>query len=165
VRWDADDDPDEWPRRKKAKPAHLIRDDGTGELEYLQAPETPTLILEQQWYGQPWRISDEHVLDGWEWHTFDTDNGSEWRRTVQMVEDELDLDLLRLVRESPSMAVEAIRNAANQHKTEQGRISKTRDCAVCDEDLHIVLDSYTEINHKVVCDSHPVQTLKDHDLV
>lgn len=88
----------------------------------------------------------------------------EFKRIIQMVEEEFDVDALGVLLDRPERGIKLVRKAAKRHSPQDIDWEKER-CAVCKEDLHVRYDDYEVVDRRRVCSHHTVTELKDHDMI
>lgn len=83
---------------------------------------------------------------------------------LHKIETVLDLNPVELVNGDPHRFKQAAEKAAKHYKSDH-EPNLHRDCGVCGEELHTVLDDYEDVNHRIVCSSHTIQEISEAGLL
>jgi len=147
---------DNFPKYRRRAPQAVIREDNEGNLESEFYPHTPELTFKKGWYTAPWEPAD--ALPG-NWQKIWWDEQS-LKHSSHIVEEELGEDFRELLEEDPKSAVGVLNRAARTYNTEKSASEGlSRDCAVCNESIHLLKDDYEEVSNRVVCSSHNARDL------
>lgn len=145
-----------FPKYRRRAPQAVIKEDSDGNLESEFYPHTPELTFKKDWYTAQWEPAD--ALPG-NWQKIWWSEQS-LKHSSHIVEEELDEDFMELLEEDPKSAVRVLNRAARTYNTEKSATKGlSRDCAVCDESIHLLKDDYEEVNNRVVCSNHNARDL------
>lgn len=107
---------------------------------------------------------------GWKLHE---EQPSEWKEVwwskdsfdlaCRKVDEVLNVDLERLVKENPELALEAVRDANKQWSSDNNanEASKRQRCYVCDSLIHLYYGDYERVDTHVVCEEHTAAELAE----
>lgn len=151
-----------FPRTQKRCPrVVLIMDDNEHEL--IKYPETEPLTWEQTWHSQPWKLAEEPPLT-WDrvWWSED-----KYKLDKLKVKEVIGADLEEALKNNPDRAKQILSDARAGYESESQahKASQIRKCGVCSEDIHLLYDSYEEVNNKAVCSEHTIEELAAADLI
>jgi len=89
-----------------------------------------------------------------------------WESIVRDVEQYLGEDLEQVIETDPQLALDLVNETArNFDKSHRKRDTLYVDCVLCGEEHHRLKGDYSEVDHKVVCDSHSVEQLATHGII
>lgn len=152
-----------YDERKKI-PYWAIWEDDDGQIHAANSPQNEDVyILEQkQNKGDKWQVVGQSKKLLRHWMSL-----QDFQYACHIVEEVFGYDFIELLREDPRAANEAIVKAAKEYRATKSNqtTSNVRDCGVCGEPLHVVLDEVENVGDRVVCPEHTVTELRDADLL
>jgi len=143
-------------------PHRIIRRDSDGELEVLRYPNTPAIDVAKNQDTPPRdRIAD--AAETWDYYCL---YRNKWEIVKRRVKEVTGHDVEKLLDQDPSAALEAIRYTAKNYDQEQHkRDTRHTECRLCGTEIDLLMGSYHRVNKRVVCPSHTVGQLAEHDII
>lgn len=143
-------------------PHRVIREASDGELEVVRYPHTePIDVAKNQ--DTPARDRMADAAEGWEYYCL---YRNEWGIVKRRVKETTGHELEKLLDQDPSAALEAIRyTAKNYDKSQHKRDTRHTECSLCGTEIDLLMGSYHRVNRRVVCPTHTVEQLAEHDII
>lgn len=149
----SESDDERYPQFQERVPYIAIWKDDSGEYHAAPSPHSHTVQYIKESKSKAWR--PRMVPDEIERYWMDQ---YEFKRVRSMVDEVLGLDLMELLQDDPESALKAVILSAKHHNVDRSP-SVHRRCGVCDEELHIVMDTFEEIGTRIVCSDHTVSEI------
>lgn len=153
---------DEFPKFKRKQPQYVLKK-VMGDYKLEQYPNTVAMEFQKDWYSAPWEPAD-HLPGNWEEVWWDED---QFKLDKYIVEEELNEDLLKMLKDNPEVAIRMLRKAKESYNSEgdTSEAAKRRRCDVCGSLINLCRSDYEEIGTKIACKEHTLTELKEEGLV
>ena len=143
-------------------PHRIVRTGDDGELEVVRYPNTPAIDVAKNQDSPPGDRLNSYATD-WEYFCL---TRQKWEIVKRRVKETTGHDVEKLLDQDPSAAVEAIRYTARNYDQEQHkRDTRHTECKLCGSEIDLLMGSYHRVNKRVVCPSHTVGQLAEHDII
>lgn len=140
-------------QRREIVPYLVVYETDCG-LEYQTSPQDLFIVQEKDSSTGVWKTAryPEEIERFW----IDRNEVSCLSHRVQSY---LGDSLWDLLEDDPRKALEAVKKTV-RHTDVSTPDTVHRDCAVCKDTIHLVKDTYTEVNSAVVCDTHRMREIE-----
>lgn len=148
----------EYPKFKEKVPYLAIWQED-GEYKWATSPQNQFITYEKSSKHSSWerKLQPEEMERYWM-------NNQDFNRVVHMVQKELDMDLVELLRDDAEKALRAIKRAAKAHSPQEP-LPMREDCPVCGESIHCIRGEYEMVGKRRVHKSHTVEDLAEAGLL